>query len=594
MSHIDYGHHMTAAATTPEEWFQPASRLTTYLNTLSLRTDLSVTVGPGVGLGSPACFIPSRGEIRIDTEICLPSARPDEINPADKLWRLEHPVFIGASGHEGAHAAHTRWSVEEFKSTGKITDKHLDVIMLLEEPRCEHRLIGRAHGQRLFLRATALDLILKDFELPETPYGAAAACALVLARVDGGTLEKKDGLAVWHAVGPQLAGKFDELEELWKRFLGLGDRDLPGMYSVARQWLDVLDVDPEGTDGLIFNLQPQPQPQPQGEGSSEGKATVEGANDWLGKAIGGAAVAADGALVKERSIERARRMLAAGEADADRRERAEKAADEAFPPTGAPGSTITAHRKGERPPTEEERRAATELAQRLLASEQQDTRDVARSARIRPPGRLRSREASQAAAYKDLGLHGHRPEMFRARDHVPDARGPLSIAFMLDISGSMGPAEAAISSTHWVVSHAGSRVGARVAVVHFGAVVHGIARPGQLDENVQLYDCSDPWEQFRDAFLAVDHELDLLDGQGARLLVIASDGQFRRDNQQKFAEAAMTMCKQKDVAVIWLMLTNRFISNYGHGAVLNMQGQPPVEIAVAVGNAAAAQMERLR
>ena len=588
MSHIDYQEQLSPNAVTPDEWLGPSARLRTLVNKLAERSDLSVTVGPGVGLGNPACFLPWRAELRIDTSICLADTSPDSINPHDALWKLEHPVFMGATGHESGHAAHTRWAMEDFTSTGKVTPKHLDVIMLLEEPRCEARLMTHARGQKLFLRAAALDLILADFTIPKTPYGAAAACALILARIDGGTLEKQDGNAVRDMVSTVLSGStIAQLETLWREFLVLGDRNFPSMYSVARRWLEVLEEDSTSTEGLVMNLQAEGEGEPKGEGEAE----IEG---WLREAIGGAAVRADGQIVSARSEERGRRQMAADEADSERREASSRAASDAFKPLDDDGNPpYSAHRTGERPPTKEEQQAATELSQRLMVAEERENPDIGRATRQKPPGRLRSREASQAAAYKELGLRS-RPEMFRSRSMVKEARDPLSIALMLDISGSMERAEAAISSTHWVVSHAGHRVGARVTAVHFGAVVHGVARVGQLHENVQLYDCSDPWEEFKKGFLAADHEIQLLDGHGPRLLVIASDGQYRKEIQQKFAEAAMTLCRQKGVGVIWLQLTRKFLTNYGYGTVLDMEGAAPVEIAVAVGNAAIAQMERSR
>jgi len=586
-AHINFSDALSPRGATPDEWLPAISQLTQYANTLGQRSDLAITIGPAAGHGAPACFIPSRAEIEINSTICLPNADPGSIDTADALWRLENAAFMGAAGHEIAHSAHTRWSIHELQDTGKISDKIIDVILTLEEPRCESKLIQRAPGQKQFLRAAALDLILADFTLPQTTYGAAAAAALVLARVDGRTLLPPDGAPIKSAILTILSPTIlAELQILWQEFLTLGDRNLPGMYSIASRWLTTLGEDKDSTDGLIFT----PQPSKDISSGSSG--------DWIRSAVGTAAVNADSAIIVARANERTKRKLAADEADAHRRTNSAKAAAEAFPAPAeldpnASGPPI-AHKTGERRPTPQEQRAATILSQKLLASDNRNIPDIGRTTRHTPPGRLRSRAATQAAAYRDLGLRGPRPELFKARVYSPEQRGKLSIALLSDVSGSMQEGVDALSSVHWMLSHAGHRAGARTCAIHFGAAVHGISRPGQLDENVQLYEANDPWENFTSAALAADHELNLLDGDGARLLVVCSDARFNRVTEQSFATAFMTLCRRKDVAVIWIQITARFRTTYGHGTVLDMQGAAPEEIAVAVGNAAVAQMERSR
>lgn len=568
MTHIEYGSSVVPGYLDPD-WLELGAEIRTYLSTLAARTDLVVSVGPGAAFGSPACFIPHQAEIRIDNTICLPGVDHRNIKLTDALWRLEHAPFMGAGAHEAAHAAFTRWKPEQFIGAGA-TAKHLDVIYLLEEPRIEHRLLSRTNGQRQFLRSSALDLILKDFTIPETPYGAAALAALVLARIDGGILEKSDGGAVRAAIAPVLPVEtLNLLQNLWLEFLAIGDLDVPSMLKVSKRWLEVLHEDPDDSSGTVF---PGHNSQPEGEGS------------WAAQAVGGAAVRAEGAIIEKRTGERNKRAQAAAEADSQRRKTGERLAATVFHNSAStdPGGTVTAHRTGERPPTAQEHRAATELAQALLVAEQRDTPDMERAPRHRPPGRLRTRAAAQAAAYTALNLK-EKPNLFRARTHVPDGRGALTVATMLDISGSMKSAAEALASVQWVISTAGSRIGARTASVHFGAKVHGVAPLGHVDENVQMYDCSDPWEAFKDAFMAVDHEAQLLDGTGTRLLVIASDGNFRNAAHRAFAEPAMTMCKQAGVHVIWLKTTRRLISTYGHGSVVDVQNMPPERVARMVG-----------
>ena len=586
--HIDHSQTSSISPPTPDEWLPASAEIRDYLNKLAARTDLIISVAPDPdGSEIPAYYVPATAEIYVNTTVCLQGVHPEDVRLDDKLWRLEHAAFIGAAGHEAGHAAHTRWTVAEFEAVGA-GPKILDVVMLLEEPRCEHRLLQHVPRQKLFLRAAALELILRDFTIPRTPYGAAAAAALVLGRVDGGTMEKADGAEVRRMVGTVLPdGTVAELEQLWREFLEIGDRNLPSMYSVAKRWLRVLEEDPNDTDGILFpGSVPHTDAQPQQQGQQPQQAD----DGWLRKALGGAAVRADGALVEARGTERAKRRMAAEAADAERRQRSQKTAAAVFG-VGSGEGPITAHRTGERNATVEEQQAATILSAALLALENEHDPEIGRASRQTPPGRLRTRSAAQAAAYKDLGIRT-KPDLFRGRTRTPEQRGPLSIGLLCDISGSMQAAERAISSAHWILSHAGSRSGARIATVHFGAKVHGIARVGQLHERVQEYRAGDPWERFSEACLAIDHELDLLDGPGTKVLVIASDAQYGRAPEQAFAEGFLPLCKQKFVAVVWLDLTRRFKTNYGHGRVLEMAGAAPVQVAEELGRVILSELRK--
>ena len=88
-------------------WLAFSAAMTAEVAPVAGRADLTVTVAPGAGRGAPACFIPATAEIEVNGA-CLPvdPATADPANPAD---RERHPALWGATVHECAHAAYSRW-----------------------------------------------------------------------------------------------------------------------------------------------------------------------------------------------------------------------------------------------------------------------------------------------------------------------------------------------------------------------------------------------------------------------------------------------------------------------------------------------------
>jgi hypothetical protein len=151
-----------------------------------------------------------------------------------------------------------------------------------------------------------------------------------------------------------------------------------------------------------------------------------------------------------------------------------------------------------------------------------------------------------------------------------------------------------MSSAQWVVSTAGAHIDAKVATAHFGTSVHAIAPCGIREKSVRLFQASDGSEAFRGAALALDRELNLLDGRGARLLFVASDGHFVLDSEEEYAQTFMPLAKRKGVVVIFLQFTSSGVMHHGYGAqVIDCRGKTPAEVATLCGKVAVAEVTRL-
>jgi hypothetical protein len=163
---------------------------------------------------------------------------------------------------------------------------------------------------------------------------------------------------------------------------------------------------------------------------------------------------------------------------------------------------------------------------------------------------------------------------------------------MVDISGSMGSAMNPMATTAWVMSEAVRRVQGKCAMVYYGNDVFATLKSGQHLEEVNVYTAEDGTEKFDKAFRALDGSLDLLNGSGARLLVVVSDGQYTHE-EREFAKKWITRCNQAGVAILWLPFDGGHyaerLTRHGKAAVLSGV-LDPTGAASEIGRAAAGEL----
>ena len=137
---------------------------------------------------------------------------------------------------------------------------------------------------------------------------------------------------------------------------------------------------------------------------------------------------------------------------------------------------------------------------------------------------------------------------------------------MVDVSGSMGEAMNSMATMAWVLSEVSRRVEAKSAMVYYGSDVFSTLKPGQHLDRVRVYGAYDFTEKFDRAFKAIDGSLNLLNGSGARLLVVFSDGHYTSSETAK-AKQWLSMCQASNVGVLWLGLDRA--DNYGAKDITN-------------------------
>lgn len=615
MAHIRYDITDKTSAVTPE-WLRAGANFGSEVNRVAARSDLVVVMGPGLGMGAPACFIPATAEVQINTDECFPGVRPDDLSTTDRLVLLANPAGTGACIHEAAHAKHTRIDLKALHARTDVTPRHIDILIALEEPRIEGALLRsfRYHSKfgaltsddiRLGLSTCAAEIVLRDFHIANTPYGASVAAALLLARVDAGVLKPAD-VAVHKATCESVLGvdTLNTLRSLWREFLALDDTDIESMIRIAKEWVDALA--PDGGEG--GKGEPGEGEGGKGEGDGKPGEGTPGEGEDYGDLSGGALIGKepepstpeewqetiadairkwltekDSEATEARGDERATRRAAERAADAERRGAATAASHKAF--GGGHGYTDTESVKESRSmePDADIRRGVVILSKALAKVDYTDA-SVARVNSVVPPGRLRSRKLVAEEVERERGgLTEVATWNGKRRTHTDET--PLTVGFIQDVSGSMREACVPTAVASWVMQEAGRRVDAKVATVLMGREAFGTTRPGARSKDIKVYPATAGSEAFKESFLALDGVLNLIDSDGARLLVIASDACLVNSRDDAYARTAMALCKSRGVAVVWLDFTGDFESNHGYGEVIDCVRKNPAEVASLVGAA---------
>jgi hypothetical protein len=439
---------------------------------------------------------------------------------------------------------------------------------------------------RIFLRACALDLVLHDIneniEKADNIRSIATIAALLSARVDAGSLDADDVVGINTVVIDFLgADTFEKLQSVWRRFQGIENalNPLP-LYDLAREWDQILrdlakergeelDAPSKADVKMIIAV------------LSEIIKEIEDAIDTIAIAV------ADDAQDQQQSEEWK---------EEDREHK--KVADEIFKDTSEAGNTNGSNSRLEkiRKPEAKERAAAVKIAQMLEKAKYRE-RDAHEIQSILPPGRLRTRAIVQNAAYKAQGsMQVANPWRRTVRKHTDDPT--LTVGVMVDISGSMGSAMNPMAVTAWAMSEAARRVQACAAMVYFGQDVFPTLKPGQHLDQINVYTAPDSTEKFDKAFKALDGSLNLLYGNGARLLVVVSDARYT-SVETEHAKHWLKECDDKGVAVLWLpfckspYLHDAMDLTRGTNAVLLSDVMDPADAAIRIGTAAANALTKI-
>lgn len=590
MGHFKYKSTTRAQQTSPE-WLSIGAQVGQLANIWSARYDLVGYVGPGAGGPAPACFTPATAEIEVNVDVAFGKATvPADIGDLrDRSNHFAWPKAVGAIFHEALHARYSLWDIEA--AHRELSSNELNAILFLEEGRIEYQGLQVYPENAGFLRACALQIVLADVEadgvaLDGRKRSAANLAALTCARVDAGSLDESD-IEVVKAQIIEVLGEdtYNKLRSIWLRAqeYSVHHNAAAGLYELAREWAALLDeVTADDEEDNVDGDNPGGMSGSAGELLEALKEAAENAE------IGSYSQLADQELTEEYM----RQAKSRGE-EAKTQKEHETVANEIFGKgTGPMPETRTrSSLVDQRPPRGPERAAAVKIAQMLEKAKYRD-RDETEIQSILPPGRLRTRAMVQGAALKSKGLMANaKPWRRTMRKHTDDPT--LTIGVMVDISGSMGAAMEPMAVTAWVMSEAVRRIQGRAAMVYFGEGVFSGLKAGQHLTEVNVYSAADGTEKFNSAFKALNGSLNLLNGTGARLLVVVSDACYTTE-EARHARAWVESCGRAGVGVLWLPFDKgesaRTMTN-GTSAVLLLDTEQPAEAASQIGGAAARALQ---
>jgi hypothetical protein len=583
---LEYPAPSSPEITVPEEWLTVSHDVSALIREKLQVRGITAAVDPGSMRlnGAPAWWDPFRKELVIDPDVAVPGQDPVEVDIGDALWRAGNPVIMGLLYHECGHIIGTRYTALHYLRSG-VERRVADVVSMLDEPYCEKVAVGSlGTGTVQYLRASAVDLILREFVLPETVYGLASAAALILARQDAGVLSNKECQPYWDMVVAGLGEqRLGDLRGVWTRYLDLAvDEDWRERSKLGEEWLAIIGEDP--TSGPVANSGLRRESEQDGEGS--GEQSGEGMSSVVRRHAG----EIDRSFVsRRRTIREGREARAAQDAAAVQQE--SEASQESVAEAdegggvGDGGWARRSFRRGTREPTVEERRGMVLLAERL---EQADfrARTVSRGTSESPPGRLRQ-TAMDLESAAELGIPPTRTDIFAVRRRKADFRPPLTVGLMTDVSGSMSQTVEALCTTQWMLSNAVQRIHGRTASMFFGIGHYRGLRLGERQDTVDVWNASDGHEKPFGAFGALDAQLDLLGGEGARLLVIATDARWSQPDQVKRMKKVVQAARRSELQILWCVFSGspKYSQDYNYGTVLDLRKVPTVDAARKIGDA---------
>lgn len=545
----DMAHYgLTATREKPksdEDWLFVGSRVGKLVNLWADRNDLIAYVSEIAGseAGAPASFNPKSAEVEVNTHVAFGYATPFEVGDlTERTRQFEFPKATGAIFHEAMHARFTKWDLE--KAARELSSGVFAAMHLLEEGRIERLGVLTNPENKVFLRACALEIVLADMQDEDiaklsSTRQAAHALALTLGRVDAQVLEEVDIETIMDQIQAVLSQeKIEAFQKIWREFQMLTEYSLERMYALAEEWHKLVEETAEE------NGEPQQEQQSQMSVNfaEELLEAIEDAADISGIRV---SRAVDEQQMTEEFAEQAEQMNSKA---SEKREHEEKAS-QVFGSGLGPGANTSSQLVSTRKPTADERRSAVKIAQQLEKAQYQDRVRIAHSSSV-PPGRLRTRALVQGAALREKNIVASVEPFKRIqRKHVDDPN--LTIGVMVDISGSMNSAMEPLGSAAWILSEATRRVSGKVAMTYYGDSVFPTLKPGQHLPEVRVYSALDRTEKFDSAFQAMNGALNLLDGSGARLLVIVSDGEYR-NHETLAARKWIDRCRAAGVGVLWI------------------------------------------
>lgn len=490
-------------------WFRLSAELQPLAAEVSGRSDVVVSLRPGLGLPAAAEYADGDSEIRLDADSAFRRSRVDDprrldlSNPTERASRAGMVGLVvlqaGVAGHAPRVPAelpsHTRrWAT------------------LLAAVAASASVVRSRPAYRVWLRA-ALPVSC-PIARPEQDAPVIATTVWYCAQVAAGVLTAGEAERMQNRllllVGPSV---LQRVRAVLRSAAVLSRNDTAVLVSLAEQLSEALD-DPDDHSGEDAHV----------------------AADTSQDDIDRIAHISQSLLQPPSATDRA---AADRQAEADLRELTQRTAHRVF-------ATRTRDDAGT-PPSPELRAVARSLAVVLRAARIREPQRV-RVPSPFPPGRTRlaelMRRDAQVAARTPLTA-----QPWRRLRREPTQEPELRVALSWDISASRAAVHEEMCELAWATAWAARRVEGAVAAVAWNDRPLPIVWPGIVPDRVARPVCGGRSAGCPESLRALDGALHLVGSPGLRLLLIASDG---RVPNRRHVQSEVTRLTDDGVTVLWL------------------------------------------
>jgi hypothetical protein len=128
----------------------------------------------------------------------------------------------------------------------------------------------------------------------------------------------------------------------------------------------------------------------------------------------------------------------------------------------------------------------------------------------------------------------------------------VKVGICIDHSGSMQQVANQAAALRWILTEATRRIRGQVAATCFSRRVFGLQLPNEHTNKITQFSMVAGRHRCADALLLLDDALDLIDSDGARVLVLFSDGAFESGQKE---DANTVMQEFTDAGVTTILVT---------------------------------------
>lgn len=247
---------------TDDEWAELSIRTLSFVDKLTERNDILITIEPDlrdydlriIKPRPAAWFVPAKAEMFYTANALFDDTTTsiEDVNPASIVSQRDNPVYIGAVFHESSHARFTTYTLPPLPA-------HINRwVTLLEEPRCEGKLLQEFPQYKNYVKAIASHIVAKGFFNDEKLHGknelsrrfeATELAILLLARAHNGVFQDDDLTSCTQLVSATLGKQdFAAIEELYIHALSLDAEDVDELIEIAESIHHIVDRKNEAAD----------------------------------------------------------------------------------------------------------------------------------------------------------------------------------------------------------------------------------------------------------------------------------------------------------------------------------------------------------